>query len=176
MHTLILGITKSGKTYFAKRLAELSKRRGRRVIVLDVLGDSWPCDYQTRDAAEFQRILQANYNCDAYADESGLSIGRGKSAQNVGWLATQSRHWGHKLHFIVQHYSFLDLMIRSQCDEHVIFRCSQKSAEAIAEEIGQPLAATAPQLEQYCCYYFKPFAAPLKMRLQGQKVRILKRY
>ena len=117
MHSLILGITKSGKSYFAKSLAQLSKQRKRRVVVLDPLRDEWQgADFVTSDLQEFISVLKSNENCDAYADETGMTIGRGKVADSAQWLATPSRPCGHKFHFLVQPYSFLDFKIRSYCE------------------------------------------------------------
>lgn len=146
-------------------------------MVCDILGDSWPCDLRTASMEECLRVLKNNTNCNFFIDESGMSIGRGKGADYAQWLATQSRHWGHKGHFIVQHYSFLDLKIRSQCDEFLIFNCSQKSATAIADEIGEPLAAEASKLGQYEAFYLRPFQPKIRIKLDSKnRVKILQRY
>jgi DNA helicase HerA-like ATPase len=55
-HSLILGMTESGKTTLAKRLAQHYKSRGIGVIVLDPLNDDWPCDFKTADPDEFLRV------------------------------------------------------------------------------------------------------------------------
>ncbi len=52
-HSLILGATESGKSFLAKQLARGALAGGRRVVVLNPVGDSWPCSWQTEDAEEF---------------------------------------------------------------------------------------------------------------------------
>lgn len=166
MHTLICGQSFSGKTYLAKKLCG-GLRKSRRTIVLDPFLDDWPCDFKTANSDEFLRVARANTSCALFVDESGTSIGRGADARRLHWLATQSRHWGHRTYFIMQRINQVEPLIRSQCSEFFVFRCSLSDAKVLVEETGDDIFLKAPDLPRYNFIHKKPFEAA--------KIRILQK-
>ena len=73
-HSLILGMTESGKTTIAKELAKRLKSSGHPVIVLDPMHDAWEADFQTDDQNEFLNVFWQAQKCHVFIDESGGAI------------------------------------------------------------------------------------------------------
>src|SRR5271154_7447046 len=98
-HSLVLGMTESGKTTLAKRMAWRYQARDVKVIVLDPLCDpEWQADFQTSDPEEFLSAFWASQKCAVFIDEAGQSIGRYNEVMQR--TATRGRHWGHAVHFV----------------------------------------------------------------------------
>lgn len=157
VHTLIAGASFSGKSFLAKKICETIRKSGRRTIVLDPFYDNWDCDYKTVDSEEFLKVAKANTSCALFVDESGSTIGRGADAARMHWLATQARHWGHRTYFIMQRITQVEPLIRSQCSEYFVFRCSASDAKILIEETGEAIFSQAPQLPRFCFIHNKPF-------------------
>lgn len=157
MHSIISGITSSGKTFLAKKLASSFKKQGRGVLVLDVLGDDWDCHFQTNSPSKFLAVAKANTGCALFIDESSVSIGRGVEARQMHWLATMSRHWGHKAFFILQRINQIEPIIRSQCTEYFCFRGSASDSKILLEETGEECFLQVPKLAQFHFIHKKPF-------------------
>lgn len=133
MHVLILGITDTGKTTLAFKLAASYKRKGNLILVLDPdKRKEWNADFITDDPEIFLKYCKANTNCALFIDESGLTVGRYSGAMQ--WLATNSRKWGHKAHFITQRATQLDTNVRSQCTALFLFKQSPQDSKVLAQE------------------------------------------
>lgn len=131
MHVLILGITQSGKTTLAFKLAQMYKAKGTPVLVLDPdLRKDWNADYITGDPEAFLKACKMNKSCAIFVDESGQMIGR--YAPEMEWLATQSRKWGHKAHFITQRASQISPTLRNQCTNIFLFKQSPTDSKILA--------------------------------------------
>lgn len=157
-HVLILGITSTGKTTLATdELVPLYKSQGTMIIVLDPdlrkewgvpnlttlkKGESITLGVMTDDPEKFLEICKANQSCALFIDESGQTIGR--YAGQMQWVATNSRKWGHKAHFITQRATQLDPTIRAQCTSIFLFKQSVDDAKILAREF------VAPQLMESC--------------------------
>jgi hypothetical protein len=132
-HTLILGITESGKTTLAMRLAQSYRRRRVPVLVLEPFRSSrWNATYITDNADDFLKIVFANRSCAVFVDEAGDMIGRYSDAMNK--LATLSRHYGHNAHFICQRAMMISPTIRAQCSNLFLFKQSTKDAELLSRD------------------------------------------
>lgn len=158
MHTLISGISNSGKTYLAKTLCKRFKAQKRLTIVYDIFLDNWQCDFLTNDAEKFLWTAKHNQNAALFIDESGAAIGRGADAQKMHWCATMSRHWGHRCFFIMQRITQIEPIIRSQCSEFFCFRGSQNDADLLVKETGETKFEILPKLPQYAFAHYAPFA------------------
>lgn len=169
MHSLINGITSSGKTYLAKQLCAGFKRKGRKTIVYDIFLDDWQCDFVTNDADKFLWTAKHNYNAALFIDESGASIGRGVDARPFHWCATMSRHWGHKSFFLMQRITQIEPIIRSQCSEFYCFRGSQNDADLLIKETGSQAFEVLPRLPQYSFLHYAPFQPPKIQRINAMK-------
>lgn len=132
-HTLILGITESGKTTLAVKLAQNYKKRGINVLVLEPFkSQKWNADFITDNANEFLDVVFTNKSCAIFIDESGDMIGRYNEAMNK--LATVSRHYGHNSHFICQRATMINPTIRSQCSNIFLFKQSLDDAKILSKE------------------------------------------
>jgi hypothetical protein len=152
MHILILGITQTGKTTLAFKLAEEYHAAGVNVLVLDPDKRSgWKADFLTDDPQEYLEVVKLNKSCALFIDESGQMIGR--YAKEMAWLATNSRKWGHKAHFITQRASQLDPTVRNQCTTIFLFKQSLSDTKDLANEFVAEELEQAHTLEQgeYLC-------------------------
>lgn len=131
-HALILGMTESGKTTLAKRMATEYRARGFGVLVLDPLGDQWDCDFQTADPDEFLRVYWDSRRCMVFIDESGDSVGQYDKAMIR--TATRGRHWGHSNHYISQRGTLLARTVRDQCSHLFLFSTALEDCKIHAKE------------------------------------------
>lgn len=137
MHILILGITETGKTTLAFKIAAKYKQNGTRVIVLDPdKRKEWNADFITDEPDTFLAVCKANQSAALFIDESGQTIGR--YAGPMQWVATNSRKWGHKAHFISQRATQLDVLMRTQCSSIFLFKQSVRDAKILADEFVCP--------------------------------------
>lgn len=143
-HSTFLGMTGSGKSTLATARAQRFKQAGVFVLVLDPFGNDWPCDFKTDDLSLFIAEAKAQRRCALFIEEAG---DYGKDP-NFLWLFTQSRHWGHVAHFICQRHTQVPPIVRDQCQNLFLFRCSATVAKIWAEDFAQPqietLAARCP--------------------------------
>lgn len=158
-HSLILGMTESGKTTLAKRVCQAYLRRGINAVVLDPLGDpEWRGDlqlpegalFQTSDADEFLEVFWSNTECAAFIDEAGDEVGRYNTVMQQ--TATRGRHWGHNVHYVSQRGTLLAQTVRDQCSHLFLFATSLKDCKTHADEWNKPQlleAATFPAGEYF---------------------------
>lgn len=132
-HSLILGMTESGKTTLAKKVAAEYKRQGIGVLVLDPLCDpEWDADYQTSDPDEFLDTIWDSRQCAVFIDEAGESAGRYDKAMIQ--TATKGRHWGHNMHYLSQRGALISTTIRGQCSQLFLFLSGKNDGKIHAEE------------------------------------------
>jgi DNA helicase HerA-like ATPase len=164
MHVLIVGMTGSGKTTLAKRLVTQYKANKTPSLVLDPLFDpGWGADWQTANQQEFLDTMFQCRKCALFVDESGAAIGR--YAGEMAVIATQSRHFGHKAHFLTQRGSQLDKLIRDQCSTLFLFRVSKGDAKTFADEFGYEDILQANSLAPGECFKVTRFSPPKKISI-----------
>lgn len=145
MHSLIVGMTESGKTTLAKYLCKGLAKRGKKTAVLDPLIDvGWETEFQTNNPGEFLALAKKTRESYLFVDEGSVSIGRFNVPME--WLATMSRHWGHSAFFITQGMTQLGPTIRNNCSRLYLFACSKSIARLAAEEFNQPEVISADRL------------------------------
>lgn len=162
MHVLIVGITNTGKTTIGFEMAAKYKAEGTRIIVLDPNlrpewgVPQWHKDIQaeeikygvmTDDPETFLAICKNAQGCALFIDESGSMIGRYDT--QLEWLATQSRKWGHKSHFIMQRGSQVSPTVRNQCSSAFVFKQSPNDAKVLANNFVCPEFLEAPKLKKF---------------------------
>ena len=136
-HSLILGMTETGKTTLARDLASAYRKQGWKNIALDPLRDPrWPVDFITDDGDEFLEVFWASRRCMVFMDEGGESVGRYEMEMQK--TATRGRHLGHSCHFIAQSAVQLAPIIRDQCTHLFLFCSGAKSGKTLAEEFNAP--------------------------------------
>lgn len=146
-HSLILGMTESGKSTLAKKLAAYYKSKGFGVLVLDPLNDpGWPCDFKTDDGSEFLKVFWDSRRCFVFIDESGDSVGRYNAEMTR--TATKGRHWGHACHYITQRGTQLATTVRDQCSHLFLFCSSLNDSKTHADEWNQQQIREACNLKQ----------------------------
>lgn len=162
MHSLICGMSQSGKTTLGKRLASLHKAQGFPVHVLTSVWDKWEADYITDDNEEFLSVFWASESCMVFIDEAGDTVGRYDEAMRQ--TATKGRHYGHSVYYLSQRPALLNATVRAQCEQLFLFNIGIKDAKALAEDWNQDRLLEAPQLsrgEYFRCLRFgedgKPF-------------------
>lgn len=158
MHTLISGMTESGKTVLAKIICLTLKKSGKKCAVLDPLHDiGWQCDFQTHDGPTFLAWARRPENQTSYLfiDEGSISVG--KYDTQMQWLATMSRHWGHSVFFVTQDATQIAPIIRSNCSRVFLFASPEAAGKRISEEFNQPKLRGAPRLARGHFYIVSRF-------------------
>lgn len=163
-HSLILGMTESGKTTLGVRLAHAYYGGEWGVLVLDPLCDPrWrpPQDdvlenqrrkltgaqfYQTADPDEFLKVFWQSRSCMVFIDESGDAVGRYNIAMQE--TATKGRHWGHCVHFLSQRGAQINRTVRDQCSHLFLFTTAREDAKIHSIEWNQPRLLEASTLPQ----------------------------
>lgn len=135
-HSLIIGITQSGKSTLSKLLAERWVKAGHEVGVLDPLGDEWPASWATKDSDYFLHMAKRRTRCFLIVDESGVSVGLHN--QTMSWLTTTGRHLGHACYFLAQRAVQLPLTLRENCVGLFAFALGPKDAKLLAETWNKP--------------------------------------
>ena len=147
MHTLIGGITESGKTTLGRILAKQAKKRGIKVLVLTPFGwEDVGADLRTDDQGKFLDTYWKSENCFVFIDEGRQTVGRYNEAMTL--TAVQGRHWGHSNFYIVQRLNMLHPDIREQCSQVFLFTSAKASAEAAADEFANDELLGAPNLNK----------------------------
>lgn len=160
VHSVAVGIGKSGKTTLMREIATLAKSHGHGVLVLDPNWGQWDCDYLTDDLTKFMRVAKASRRCLLVMDECGESIARDPTAV---WLATRARHWGHLSFFGMHSWTQLLPVIRNQCTTAYVFSQSVEDSAALARHFNDRLIASAAELKQGEFIHKEPFL-PAKIK------------
>lgn len=146
-HVLIAGITESGKTTLAVKLAGIYKARGVPVVVCDPLMDNrWNADLVTRNAERFLHAVKQRRSCAVFIDESGEVIGQYND--QMFWLATRARHYGHNVHFITQRVQQIAPTVRGQCTHLFLFHIGVGDAKMLAAEFAKPEIVEAASFQR----------------------------
>ena len=151
-HSLVLGMTESGKTTLAKQLVQTYKAGGIKTIVLDPLHDpKWYADYQTDDPENFLTTLWSSRSCAVFIDEAGDMVGRYDDVMIK--TATRGRHWGHSLHYLSQRGTLLNRTVRDQCSHIFLFTSSFEDCKIHANEWNKPALKDGYLLPQGVCFH-----------------------
>lgn len=146
-HSLILGMTESGKTTLAKKLAAHYKSNGVGILVLDPMGDpEWQADYQTDDAEEFLDVFWQSRQCAVFIDEAGEAVGQYDKVMHR--TATKGRHWGHSVHYISQRGALIARTVRDQCSHLFMFTTALDDCKLHANEWNKPELKTGNSLNK----------------------------
>jgi hypothetical protein len=170
-HCLIFGMTESGKTTLAKRLAHRYKvYHGVPVLVLDSLNDpEWQADFQTTDPDEFLESFWASRRCVAFIDEAGDAVGRYNTVMQR--TATRGRHWGHSVHYISQRGVQLAPTVRDQCSHIFLLTSSGADGKIHAQEWNAPILASCNTLQKGEYFHATRFGQVTRANLFGVQAR-----
>lgn len=142
MHSLICGVTESGKTTLAHALADALDSAGQNIIVFDPVGTKtaagkWPENAIVfDDEGDFFAYLARDdvFHAHVFVDESGEVFNLSKR-ENF-WLLTRGRHFGFNVYCICQRPKMIAPTIRNQCSKAYVFRLAQDDLEEIGRDFG----------------------------------------
>lgn len=142
MHTLICGVTESGKTTLAHKLAQQDDKEGKRVIVFDpvlteTLAGTWPDSAIIfTDKEKFIKYLRAPSGDETaiYIDEAGDLFSQDQKEN--GWILTRGRHMGYAVTMATQRPKLVQPSCRHQCARLFMFRLAQADAREIGADYG----------------------------------------
>lgn len=135
-HSLILGMTQSGKSTLAKMLTAELARRGRLVMILDPMLDSgWPeKSLVVSEPEELHRAAAKMTGAHIFVDEAAVHVGR--SQKMLSWIFRFGSHWGHSANLITQHPTDLAPFVRSQCTSAYVFKSTAAVGELLRKRDG----------------------------------------
>lgn len=163
-HSLILGMTESGKTTLAKKLAIEYLKKGVNVIVLDPLSDpDWNCSYITDNVSEFLSVFWKSKSCAAFIDEAGEAVGRYDTVMQK--TATKGRHWGHACHYLSQRGSQISRTVRDQCSNLFLFTTALEDSKIHSREWNKIELKQASTLNQGSYYHATRFGKISKSKV-----------
>lgn len=152
-HCLIVGRTLSGKSTAGKLLVRDYRNKGIYSIVLDPLNDpGWHeagAELVTTDRHYFKDIVNQSERCALFIDEGGEMIGRYN--EEMFFLATRARHFGHRSHFITQRAAQLSPTVRDQCSMLYAFSLSFNDCKVLANEWSKQELMKAAELPPGKC-------------------------
>lgn len=162
MHSLIVGMTESGKSTLAKQIASNLYHKKQPVMVLDILGSKWNCNYNTSNIHNFMEYVEKVRNCYIFIDESGEV---GKLHKEFFWLATKSRHYGHSVFFITQRSMQLKPIIRAQCQQLFLFCSAKKDCQILYDDFNKKEILQGNTFKQGNFLQVKRFEKSKKIKL-----------
>jgi hypothetical protein len=141
-HTLICGVTESGKTTLAREIARRMGVREHNMIVFDPVGTAtaggdWPksaiifndidkfTDYVERDDVRHAHV---------FVDESADVFSH--SQKDNHWMLRRGRHKGLQFFLIAQRPKMLPPNVRTQCSICYCFRLALDDLKEIAADFG----------------------------------------
>lgn len=148
MHSLITGITGSGKSLLMK---ELILKDPFNSILFSPFDDfflkSYSLDYI--DIFGIENIEEDNI----YIDEAGELLNRDRKYNH---LATLGRHYGKNITFIAQRAKMLTPEIRTNCEKFYLFTGGGMDSKILSEETGKKINLT--NLKRFEYYEFTNFS------------------
>lgn len=141
-HTLICGVTMSGKTTMAHSMAKHFAKLKHRIIVFDPVGTPtvqgvWPesAVVFTDEQAFFEYLARDDVNhAHVFIDEAG-DVFNATKRENL-WLLTRGRHFGFVVYLICQRPKMLLPSARNQCGIAYIFRLAYDDMREIGKDYG----------------------------------------
>jgi len=160
---MVIGPTMCGKSHLVKKgLVREARRRGRAVLVFDpLMSKDWGADWVTDDMGKFLARARSSSGCLLVIDEAGEACTMRKEHDAAVWLATRSRHNGHRCIFIAQRGALIRPTFRQNCATLFLFGCYTDEAELWARELVEPGLCAAPDLPRFeylCKTRFAPLA------------------
>jgi len=154
MHTLICGVTESGKTTLARALARGVKKAGQNLIVYDpvlteTVGGGWPdgAILFNDEEAFFEYLARDDVaGAHVFIDEAGDLFNLGK--RHNFWLLTRGRHFGLHVYLIAQRPKMLAPTARTQCGKGYIFRLSPDDMREVLADFGHGPQAVKKELDK----------------------------
>lgn len=167
MHTLILGITESGKSTLGSLMAHKLVAMKKPVVVYDrMLDPMWPEKaVRFRNPEQLSEYLENNRQCYVFIDEAGIVFDSG----DYEWFTTTSRHWGHQTFLLSQRAVQIPRTVRDQCKRLYLFTSSLEDGKIHAAEWNKPILITCPTLPQLSFFMVDKFQLCERKRIKDRK-------
>lgn len=141
-HTLIVGVTESGKTTLAREIARELATKKQNVIVYDPVGTAtkgggWPKEAKVfTEEAEFWKYINRDDvgHAHVFVDEAGDMFNMSKPGNH--WLLSRGRHYGFFVFMICQRPTMIAPTTRTQASTCYMFRLATTDAKAICADWG----------------------------------------
>lgn len=148
MHTLITGVTMTGKTTLARMFAREHARRGHNVIVYDPMGtgtaggDWGEEEHPDRvrvftEESEFMEHVADAPPSAVFVDESDLVFSHVQLENH--WLARRGRHYGHRVYMLTQRPQMIAPNCRTQTGVAYMFRLARSDSDFVLREFGHDI-------------------------------------
>lgn len=142
MHTLICGVTMSGKTTLAHAVANALAIEGHNIIVYDPVGTAtavgnWPKSAVIFDDEQefFDYLTRPDvFHAHIFIDEAG-DVFSAQKRENL-WLLTRGRHFGFFVYLIAQRPKMILPSARNQCGLAYVFRLAVDDLKEIGKDYG----------------------------------------
>lgn len=137
MHVLILGITFSGKSNLAKRLAANMVAKGEQVIIYDpVKTINWPDSaIKFSDPETFLKQIDFYQNAHVFLDEAKTLFDY--DMEKATNLLSQKRHNGMLMYVIAQRANMIPPNARNMCVHVYSFKQNGTNCKILAEEYNE---------------------------------------
>lgn len=163
-HEIIVGITESGKTTLAMQKALAYHNNGTQVIVLDPMRNpKWPGGLVFTDPSAFVKEVQAWRGCAIFVDEAGETVGR--YDDELTFLATRGRHYGHNCYFIAQRAKMINTNVRNNCSILNMFKQSPEDCKELANVFAQEELKNGNKLSRGEFFYCNGFESVKKYKI-----------
>lgn len=163
-HSLICGMTESGKSTLAKRMVAEFKKKGIGTLVFAPIDKrGWDADFQTDDLEHFKAVVLASKHCMVFVDEADLVCSRAQPENN--WLAVRSRHRQHSVFFLTQRPQMINTTVRGQCKNLFCFCIAADDAKELARQWNCNMLKSAGILKTGEYVYAPKMKEPRKMAL-----------
>jgi SpoVK/Ycf46/Vps4 family AAA+-type ATPase len=150
-HSIIVGITGTGKTTLAFKIAERYRARKIPVLVYDPFKRlEWQADFITDKPEEIVEVVFKNKSCAVFIDEAGEFLDRYSKEDTK--LATMSRQLGHNVHFIAQRAQMLSPNVRHQCTNLFMFRQVASDCDLLSKDFANEQLKAGSGLEKGECF------------------------
>jgi len=150
VHTLVVGVTLSGKSTLARQVLAECIRVGIPAIVYDPLISGW---YGARvygdETSFFAAIIEAANSGKqtlVIIDEADTLLSM--SHRHNWWLLLRGRHFGLKIFVLTQRPSLVAPTCRGMCTQCFTFQVSKKDATLLVDDYAAPALINAPKLVQ----------------------------
>lgn len=135
-HTLVLGVTQSGKSTYSKWVCERLTKKGIETAVLNPYRDpGWICSSQHMDPSKLLDLcLTPGRRC-VFLEEAGDTLDRDP---RYNWFTTVGRHAGNQVWVISQRMESLNPTLRNNCVDAVVFASEIGDTKLIANRYREP--------------------------------------
>lgn len=155
-HGAFIGMTGSGKTFTAQRVAAEYHRAGIGVLVLRKPLEPWPAaslSWQTDDPEKFLWKYERARVCACFLELADADVDKWDTRFHRCFQ--DGRHFGHRAFYISQRGAQVHPNIRDNCGLLWLFACTDDAAKTWAKEFRDDRLLKAAELPPHWFYFKK---------------------